>query len=183
MPRTLSAALQTEVANESTKIAFLVKLNLSTVYRLTDFYTDVTYNSENYEAGGSFLRVDSVQETGDLEVNELNVSFSNVSAEVRTLVQSGAFTDKEVEIYIGYFNTSDALVGAINYFTGLIRSVSVQENNTNSVLLITVASQWANWSLKKGRYYTSESQQEYSSGDLGLEYATEVKKDIAWGKN
>ena len=40
-----------------------------------------------------------------------------------------------------------------------------------------------NWSLKKGRYYTSESQQEYASGDLGLEYATEVKKDIAWGKN
>ena len=31
MPRTLSTALQTEVANESTKIAFLVKLNLSTL--------------------------------------------------------------------------------------------------------------------------------------------------------
>ena len=45
MPRSLSSALQTEVSNESTKIAFLVKLNLSTVYRLTDFYTDVTYNS------------------------------------------------------------------------------------------------------------------------------------------
>ena len=183
MPRSLSTALQNEVANESTKIAFLVKLNLSTVYRLTNFYTDVTYNSENYEAGGSFLSVESVQETGDLEVNELNVAFSNVSDEVRALVQSGAFTDKEVEIYIGYFDTSDALVGAINYFTGFIRSVAVQENNSTTVLSITVASQWANWSLKKGRYYTSESQQEYSSGDVGLEYATEVKKDIAWGKN
>ena len=29
----------------------------------------------------------------------------------------------------------------------------------------------------------AQSQQEYASGDLGLEYATEVKKDIAWGKN
>ena len=75
------------------------------------------------------------------------------------------------------------MVGAINYFTGLIRSVSIQENIENSVLSLIVASQWANWSLKKGRYYTSESQQEYASGDLGLEYATEVKKDIAWGKN
>ena len=61
MPRSLSTALQNEVANESTKIAFLVKLNLSTVYRLTNFYTDVTYDSENYEAGGSFLSVESVQ--------------------------------------------------------------------------------------------------------------------------
>jgi len=183
MPRSLSNALQTEVANESTKIAFLVKLNLSTVYRLTDFYTDVTYNSESYETGGSFLRVDSIQETGDLRVNELDVSFSNVTNEIRLLVQDGAFTDKEVEIYIAYFNTSDALVGAINYFTGFIRNVVLTENTSASSLTIRVASQFANWSLKKGRYYTNESQQEYSSGDLGLEYATETKGDVSWGKS
>ena len=183
MPRSLSSALQTEVANESTKIAFLVKLNLSTVYRLTDFYTDVSYNSENYESGGSFLKVDSIQETGDLRVNELDVSFSNVSGEIRTLVQDGAFTDKEVEIYIGYFNTSDALVGAINYFTGFIRNVSITETKGSTILSIKVASQFANWSLKKGRYYTNESQQEYSSGDLGLQYASETKSDISWGKS
>ena len=52
MPRTLSTALQAQVSAVSTKQAFLVELNLSTVIRLTDFYTNVTYNSQSYEPGG-----------------------------------------------------------------------------------------------------------------------------------
>jgi len=50
MPRSLSAALQTQVSSTATKTAFLVELNLSTVIRLTDWYTNVTYDSNSYEA-------------------------------------------------------------------------------------------------------------------------------------
>ena len=73
MPRSLSAALQTQVSAQQTKIAFLVELNLSTVIRLTDFYRDVTYNSESYEADGSFLQIDQTAETGSLQINEVNI--------------------------------------------------------------------------------------------------------------
>jgi hypothetical protein len=44
MGRSLSSALQTQVSAEANKIAFLVELNLSTVIRATDFYTNITYN-------------------------------------------------------------------------------------------------------------------------------------------
>ena len=104
MPRSLSAALQTQVSSTATKTAFLVELNLSSTIRLTDWYSDVTYDSNNYEAGGSFLSVDSIIETGQLEVNELTLGFSNITDQVRSLVQDGSFTDKEVEIYLAYFN-------------------------------------------------------------------------------
>ena len=59
MPRSLSAGLQTQVSAQQTKTAFLVELNLSTVIRLTDFYRNVTYDSNSYEAGGSFLAVNT----------------------------------------------------------------------------------------------------------------------------
>jgi len=181
MPRSLSTDLQTQVSAQQTKIAFLVELNLSTVIRLTDFYRDVTYNSESYEAGGSFLSVDSTTETGQLEVNEINLGFSNVTDQVRSLVQSGAFTDKTVEIYLAYFNENETLVGAINYFTGQIRSISISESIDNSIISMTVASHWANWNLTKGRHYSDESQQAEYSGDRGLEFATQVKSDVRWG--
>ena len=181
MPRSLSTDLQTQVSAQQTKIAFLVELNLSTVIRLTDFYRDVTYNSESYEAGGSFLSVDSTTETGQLEVNEINLSFSNVTDQVRSLVQDGSFNDKKVEIYLAYFDADEDLVGAVNYFTGNIRNVSIQENITDSVLTLTVASHWANWNLTKGRHYSDESQQSVYSGDRGLEYATQTKSDVRWG--
>jgi len=181
VPRSLSTDLQTQVSSTSTKTAFLVELNLSSTIRLTDWYSDVTYDSNSYEAGGSFLTVDSTTETGQLQVNEINLGFSNITDDVRSLVQDGEFTDKTVDIYIAYFNSDETIVGAINYFTGQIRNVSIQEDLDNSILNMTVASHWANWNLTKGRHYSDESQQGFSAGDKGFEFATQVKSDVRWG--
>jgi hypothetical protein len=181
MPRSLSTALQTQVSSTATKTAFLVELNLSSTIRLTDWYSNVTYDSNSYEAGGSFLTVDSVTETGQLQVDEINLGFSNITDQVRSLVQDGAFTDKTVDIYLAYFDNNETIVGAINYFTGQIRNVAISENIDNSGLSMTVASHWANWNLTKGRHFTDESQQAFSSGDKGFEFATQVKSDVRWG--
>ena len=182
MPRSLSTALQTQVSSTATKTAFLVELNLSSTIRLTDYYTNVTFDSNTYEAGGSFLTVDATAETGQLQVDEINIGFSNITDQVRSLVQSGAFTDKEVEIHLAYFDTNEAIVGAINYFTGQIRNVSIQENINDSTLTLVVASHWSNWNLTKGRHFSDESQQAFSSGDKGMEFATQVKEDVRWGQ-
>ena len=181
MPRSLSTDLQTQVSSTATKTAFLVELNLSSTIRLTDWYSNVTYDSNSYEAGGSFLTVDSVTETGQLQVDEINLGFSNITDQVRSLVQDGAFTDKTVEIYIAYFDDNETIVGAINYFTGVIRNVAISENISASNLSVTVASHWANWNLTKGRHYSDESQQAFSTGDKGFEFATQVKSDVRWG--
>ena len=181
MPRSLSTDLQTQVSSTATKTAFLVELNLSSTIRLTDWYSNVTYDSNSYEAGGSFLSVDTTTESGQLQVDEINLGFSNITDEVRSLVQDGSFTDKTVEIYIAYFNEDETIVGAINYFTGQIRNVSIQESIDNSILNMTVASHWANWNLTKGRHYSDESQQSFSTGDRGFEFATQVKEDVRWG--
>ncbi|MDA9139074.1 DUF2163 domain-containing protein [Candidatus Pelagibacter ubique] len=181
MPRSLSTDLQAQVSAAETKTAFLVELNLSTIIRLTDWYSDVTYDSNSYEAGGSFLAVESATETGQLQIDEINISFSNVTNEVRGLVQGGVFTDKIVEIYIAYFNENETLVGAINYFTGQIRNVSISEDIKNSTINMVVASHWANWNLTKGRHYSDESQKSAYAGDRGLEFATQVKSDVRWG--
>ena len=181
MPRSLSAALQTQVSSTATKTAFLVELNLSSTIRLTDWYSNVTYDSNTYEAGGSFLTVDATTETGQLEVNEVNIGFSNITNQVRSLVQDGTFTDKKVDIYLAYFDSNETIVGAINYFTGIVRSVSINENINASVLNMTVASHWSNWNLTKGRHFTDESQQAFSTGDKGFEFASQVKSDVRWG--
>ena len=150
MPRSLSTAIQNQVSATATKTAFLVELNLSTVIRLTDWYTNVTYDSNSYEAGGSFLAIDSTTETGQLQVNEINIGFSNITDQVRSLVQSGAFTNKTAEIYLAYFDANEDIVGAINFFTGQIRNVSINESIESSTLNMIVASHWANWSEWRG---------------------------------
>ena len=181
MPRSLSTALQAQVSSTATKTAFLVELGLSTTIRLTNWYSVVNYDSNEYEPGGSFLTLGGTTETGQLQVDEIDLGFSNITDQVRSLVQSGAFTDKKVEIYLAYFDQSETLVGAINYFTGQIRNVSISENISSSNLTMTVSSHWANWDLTKGRHYSDESQQSFSAGDRGFEFATQVKNDVRWG--
>ncbi len=182
MPRSLSADLQTQVSSTATKTAFLVELNLSTVIRLTDWYTNVTYDSNSYEAGGSFLQVDATTETGQLQVNELGIRLSNVTNQIRSLVEDGEFTDKTVDIYLAYFNSDETIVGAINFFTGQIRNIGINETIDTSTINMVVASHWANWNLTKGRHFSDESQQSFSSGDRGMEFATQTKEDVRWGK-
>jgi len=181
MPRSLSTALQTQISSSATKTAYLVELNLSSTIRLTNWYTNVSYDSNAYEAGGSFLTVDATTETGQLQVNEINIGFSNITDQVRSLVQSGAFTDKTVEVYLAYFDANESIVGAINFFTGQVRNVSINESVDSSILNMTVASHWSNWNLTKGRHFSDESQQSFSSGDRGMEFAGQVKEDVRWG--
>lgn len=181
MPRSLSTALQTQVSSEATKTAFLIELNLSTVIRVTDHHVNVTFNSETYEAGGSFISLDSTTETGQLQVDELLLGFSNVTDQVRALVQDGSFTDKNAEVYLAYFDANDAIVGAISYFTGQIQNVSVTESISNSVISLSVASHWSNWALKRGRHFTDESQRAFSNNDKGLEFAAQAKSNVRWG--
>ena len=134
MPRSLSSALQTQVSSTATKTAFLVELNLSSTIRLTNWYSNVTYDSNTYEAGGSFLQVDATTETGQLQVNEIGIRLSNVTNQIRSLVEDGSFTDKEVEIYLAYFNSDETIVGAITFFKGQLRIVGINELIVDSII-------------------------------------------------
>ena len=182
MPRSLSSDLQAQVSSTATKTAFLVELNLSSTIRLTDWYTNVTYDSNSYEAGGSFLQVDATTETGQLQVNEIGIRLSNVTNQIRSLVENGEFTDKTVDVYLAYFNSDETIVGAINFFTGQIRNIGINETIDTSTINMVVASHWSNWNLTKGRHFSDESQQSFSSGDRGMEFATQTKEDVRWGK-
>jgi len=183
MARSLSSALQTQVSAENTKIAFLVELNLSTTIRVTDWFTSVTYNSNSYQPGGSFVSVDSITETGELQVDELQLTFSNVTSDARNLIITGNYIDKTVNIYLGFFDANDAFVDAINYFSGYVKSASIEENIKASNIKMVVANHWSNWNLIKGRHFTDESQQKIHAGDKGLEYSNQAKKDVRWGSD
>tara|TARA_R100000353_G_scaffold53329_2_gene42635 strand:- start:478 stop:1029 length:552 start_codon:yes stop_codon:yes gene_type:complete len=183
MARSISSGLQTQIANDANNIAFLVELNFSTPIRVTNFYRDVTYDSNAYEAGGNFLNVAASQETGEAAVQDLQITMSNVTSTIRTVIEGGDYIDKSVNVYIAFFDTNETLVDATTFFSGLISSCSISETIDSSAVTINVANHWANWNLKKGRHFTDESQQQVYSGDKGLEYADQTKDDIRWGNS
>ena len=66
MARTLSSDILTQIQAEGIRIAHLLKLDTSTAIKVTDHVKDLTYDSNTYEAGGNFLDISAVEETGNL---------------------------------------------------------------------------------------------------------------------
>ena len=60
----------------------LVKIETSTVYRVTNAPFDVTYNSETYSAAGELLNLDNFETNMNFEVPRINVSLSGLKEEV-----------------------------------------------------------------------------------------------------
>lgn len=183
MARTLSSNLQTQIANDANKICFLVELNLSTILRLTNHYSDVTYDSNSYEAGGEFVNVATANETGELRVEEITLTLSNITSTVRSLIEGGDYIDKSANIYIAFFDDNETIVDATTFFAGTITHASITENEDMSHITLSIANQFSNWQLTKGRHFSDESQQQVYSGDKGLEYADQTKADIRWGSD
>ena len=181
MSRGLSSSLQTQIANDANKIAFLFEVKLSTILRFTDYYADVTYDSNTYQAGANFVEVDIANETGEAKVEDIVLTLTNVTDTVRDLVDNGNYIDDQVNIFIAFFDDNEAIVDATSYFSGFISNVSATDSYELSTISLTVSNQFSNWNLKKGQHFSDESQQTFFSGDKGLEYADQVKADIRWG--
>ena len=138
MPRSISSGLQTQIANDANKIAFLIEFNFSTPLRVTDYYADVTYESNSYQAGGDFVSIEPSNETGEAKSEEIVITMSNITSSVRSLIEDGNYTDKTVNIYIAFFDTSESLVDATTFFSGTINNATVIESSGDSTVSISV---------------------------------------------
>lgn len=181
MARGLGSSLNTELANDSLKFCFLFELLLSTTYRITDNDFAVTYNSNTYTPSNKIVSLDGTSETGELKIEEISLSLSNVDSTFRTIFQAGDYIDNKVNIYLAAFDNTDAFVDAFVYFSGFVKTAEITESTNNSVINITLANHFSNWNLKKGRHFTDESQQNTYSGDKGMEFTHLTKQDIRWG--
>lgn len=181
MSRSLSAALITQLQNDNNKIAFLVDLNLSTNYRITDNSFDVTYNSNLYTASGELTAVSANAETGELKVDEATIRLTNITSTFRSIIENENYIDNKINIYLAFFDSNDSFIDAFTYFSGNIKKAEITENKNESIIDLIIANHWNNWNLTKGRHFTDESQQNVYSGDKGMEFAHITKSDIRWG--
>lgn len=181
MSRSLSSSLLTQLANPTNTLCFLAEINTSTVFRITDNQFDVTYDSNTYTSSGEIISVSTTPETGELKVEETSIELSNINSTFISVFDDQNYIDNSVNIYLGFFDSNDAFIDALTYFSGNIKNVEVSESKNDSKIILTCANHWANWNLKKGRHFTDESQQRAFSNDKGLEFAHITKQNVRWG--
>ena len=184
-------------AIEATTVIYYecVEINLTlndvdTTYLLTNAPRDVTIGSDTFKAFGQLLDISVIEENANFEIGTLNISLSGIDPyepnsgdaflEVM-LRETTEYIDREVVIQRAYFGTNSLYIDSIEVFRGYITGAAAQHDEAGeSTVGIEVANHWADFERVTGRKTNDNSQQFYFSGDLGLEYAVEVQKDIEW---
>jgi hypothetical protein len=194
MARSLSSNIQTQITQEGIRVVHLLKLETSTAIKATNHVKDLIFSSDTYQAGGEFLGIEAVQETGNLEYTNINVSLNNVTTSVRDIFTAGNYVNKAATVYVAFLDTDETILDAYEYFKGSITACNIDESKSSFAINIELASHFKNWDIKKGRRYTQASQEEFitkkiadgvlSSGttDKGLEFAHQANKDVRWNR-
>lgn len=186
MDRGSSAAFQTEVAKLQNRPAHLVSVHLDsgTVY-MTDYYKDITYGGNTYQAVGHFMGFSDIEEAAEVIVSNVTLSLGGIDQVWVSRVLSEDYIDRTVKIYTAFMDSTDTLiVDPVLIFEGRMDQPIISEDPDagTSTVAISATNAWVDFTRKTGRHTNHEEQQIHFSGDKGFEFASEIVKDVIWGK-
>ena len=192
MTRQLASSLETKLGSREVFAADLIELHLATPLYFTSTNIDIDYDSNTapdsgvntYLAQGQFLYYGNIVESSDLRVGQVDLTFTAVDTTTVALLINNNYMNKRVVIYravldADYSFTSDDV---FTVFDGNIMNYSIRESEGTATVTMTVASQFADFERTNGRKTNTASQQVHFSTDLGMDFSTQVVKDIKWGR-
>ena len=182
MARSLSSDIQNYILQEGIRIVHLVNIQTSTPITVTNHVKDLTYDTVSYSAGGNFVDLQEVQETGDLEYLSMAISLKNVSSVVRDIFKGENFINKTAKVYLAFLDADETLLDAYLYFDGTVAGAALSQQKEALSVNINLADQWKNWEIIKGRKFTGTSQKSVYSNDRGLDLAHMTNKDVRWNR-
>lgn len=192
MPRELPLSLQDKLAGRRLYVADLIELHFDSPLYLTSTHLNIPYDSPSapnagtntYVAQGQFLSIDSITESSDLRVGQIEMNFSAVDTSTIAYLLNNAYINKRVVLYRVVLNddysfTSDDVW---TIFDGRVVSYAITEDTATASVNITVASQFADFERTNGRRTNPASQNREFPQDKGMDFSAQIVKDIKWGR-
>ena len=192
MSRGLPSAITNQLRRDRIRFSDLLELHFDdSPYNplcLTNSPIDIqvdtlTSTGKTFAANGEMLTFDTVEETREARVNQVNVVLSGASNTITNLFFNNNYIDRRVVIYRVFydeqFNITDV---PVMLFDGEIQSYNVNETGSTSTLSVTTASVFYDFDRIHGRRTNSTSQQAYFPNDKGFDQAAVVTDKIKWGK-
>ena len=192
MTRQLATSLETKLGGREVFAADLIELHLATALYFTSTNIDIDFDSNTapdsgtntYLAQGQFLYYGNIVESSDLRVGQVDLTFTAVDTTTIALLTNNSYMNKRVVIYravLGndYSFTSDDV---FTVFDGTIMNYSIRETDATATVTMTVSSQFADFERTNGRKTNTASQQVHFSTDKGMDFSTQIVKDIKWGR-
>ena len=188
MSRGVASATATELATKNFNIISLLEFQIvsgSHVF-LTDAPVDITYNSNSYLSTRGMLGVSDITEEDQLKIETVDISLSGVSTENVKAFLDFNYIDRRVLIHRTVIDSKYTIIGTpILVFDGRLDQPRVQEDfkGGTAILSVTATSHWTDFEAQQGRHTNTTEQQTLFSGDNFFDKATEIQKDVKWGRS
>jgi hypothetical protein len=175
MPRPVSTQILT--AKRLGNRFNLIRINLSTPVFLTDNTFDYTYQSNNYEANGLLLGVDSGAMTAGVEANDWEVELSAVLNEVYSGILSSNLSNRDVFHYVAYFEENDTginIIGVESKKYGQILSLEDSDDENRGSVTFTITGPLGNTEMTNEVKTNNLSQERRWGADKIFQFAHET---------
>tara|TARA_R110000803_G_scaffold189457_1_gene251938 strand:+ start:592 stop:1158 length:567 start_codon:yes stop_codon:yes gene_type:complete len=186
MNRGSTTAFQQEVVKSANRPVHLAEVIFDdeNVY-MNDGYKTIVYDSKSYVAVGHFMGFSNIQESIEVMVSKITLSLSGVDQSMISRFLNKEYIDREVKIYTAFLDDAQNLVAdPVLIFEGRMDTPIITDDpiGGQSMMSVTATNTWVDFSRKTGRHTNHEEQQIFFPSDKGFEYASEIVKDIIWGK-
>jgi hypothetical protein len=186
MDRDIDSATLAEINADQCIPVNLLEIEWDNTYtRICDFNRDITHDGNTYVAMGHYLGFSEIEETSQLTTGTLTGSLSGVDNTFIALFLSENYLDRPINLYKGFLDSALTLIAdPILMFSGRMHKPLIQENPDDGTctLSIEAASHWVDFERRSGRHTNHAEQQVWFAGDLGFSFASEVMKDVPWGR-
>lgn len=185
MTRILTNDVKTELVAAANKPFFLVYLQFSdSIIRLSTLRYDINWDSNLWFGNGWLHGIESVVENEDLEATGAIITLAGVPAAILSLVLSQTNQGGLGKIYLGFLNSSDAVISSpYELFRGYLDVPTIQEDSDEPVISISLESILVDLQRTKEGRYNNEHQHIYYSTDTGFRFVASAASWTGfWGK-
>lgn len=148
----------------------------------TDCGFDITYSGVNFESNGLLLGFEDVRSSNEMRVGSYKVLFTAVDPTIVAIMEGTNQVNRFVHVSRAYLDQSAKVIPApILLHSYLITDHQIESDNKTAKIVLSMASEFANFESTSGRRSTGASQQLHFPDDKGLDFATVTTKQNRWG--
>ena len=164
-------------------MAHLVKLELNTTYKYTDYAVNIVDGSDTYVPNGFLRGIGAVSESASINIGSIDITVSSATQTILSDVLNNGHLNRNVTIKRAILDTDDSVVtsGTFQIYAGYIEGMSITDTQGDSVITFAVANHWSDFMRFEGRRTNDSSQQHFFNGDKTFEFTSQAGKKLYWG--
>lgn len=186
MTRGLTAGMVTEATADTVAPIVLIKAEFDSgsVFLFTGYGT-ITFNGDDYTGAGNVLSFSSIEETQELEANNVTATLSGVNTALIAIALAEEYQDRPVTMWLAFLNqaTGAIIADPTVIFRGRLDVMTIEESGETASISMRAESVLISLKRPKTRRYTSEDQKITDPTDTFFDRVPALQDtQVIWGR-